>query len=75
MGHGIGTKLGGQRLSVAARNSSHYPAKEGTFLRNVLIEGVDATGAIVSSFITGVLDLRPSDITVSNCRIRTQDNN
>jgi len=45
--------------------------KEGTFLRNVLIEGVDAAGAIVSSSITGVPGLRPTDITVSNCRIRT----
>lgn len=45
--------------------------KEGTFLRNVLIEGVDASGAIVSSSITGVPSLRPSDVTVSNCRIRT----
>jgi polygalacturonase len=45
--------------------------REGTFLRNVLIEGVDAEGAIVTSSITGVPGLRPSDITVSNCRIRT----
>jgi hypothetical protein len=44
---------------------------ENSFLRNVLIEGVDATGAIVTSSITGVPGLRPSDITVSNCRIRT----
>jgi len=44
---------------------------EGSFLRNVLIEGVDATGAIVTSSITGVPGLRPSDISVSNCRIRT----
>lgn len=47
--------------------------KEGTFLRNVLIEGVDATGAIITSSITGVPGLRPSDITVSNCRIRTME--
>jgi polygalacturonase len=45
--------------------------KAGTFLRNVLIENVDATGAIITSSITGVPGLRPSDITVSNCRIRT----
>lgn len=43
----------------------------GTFLRNVRIEGVEASGAIVSSSITGVPGLRPSDITVSRCRIRT----
>jgi len=45
--------------------------REGTFLRNVLIEGVDATGSIVTSSITGVPGLRPTDITVSNCRLRT----
>ena len=45
--------------------------REGTFLRNVLIEGVDAVGAIVTSSITGVPGLRPSDITISNCRLRT----
>jgi hypothetical protein len=44
---------------------------EGSFLRNVLIEGVDAEGAIVTSSVTGVPGLRPSDITVSNCRLRT----
>jgi polygalacturonase len=44
---------------------------ENTFLRNVLIEGVDSVGTVVTSSITGVPGLRPSDITVSNCRIRT----
>jgi polygalacturonase len=44
---------------------------EGTFLRNVLIEGVDAEGAIVTSSITGVPGLRPTDISISDCRIRT----
>ena len=47
--------------------------REGTFLRNVRIEGVEASGAIVSSSITGVPGLRPSDITVSHCRIRTRE--
>ena len=45
--------------------------REGSFLRNVLIEGVDAEGAIVTSSITGVPGLRPSDISIGNCRIRT----
>ena len=45
--------------------------KEGSFLRNVIIDELDATGAIITSSITGVQGLRPSDITVSNCRIRT----
>lgn len=45
--------------------------REGSFLRNVLIQGVDAEGAIVTSSITGVPGLRPSDISISNCRLRT----
>ncbi len=45
--------------------------KEGSFLRNILIDGVDAEGATVTSSITGVPGLRPSDVTVSNCRLRT----
>jgi polygalacturonase len=53
-------------VRVGARNQ-----KAGTFLRNVLIDNVDATGATITSSITGVPGLRPSDITVSNCRIRT----
>ena len=44
---------------------------ENTFLRNVLIEGVDSIGTIVTSSITGVPGLRPTDITISDCRIRT----
>jgi polygalacturonase len=45
--------------------------KEGSFLRNILIEGIDAEGSIVTSSITGVPGLRPSDISIGNCRIRT----
>jgi hypothetical protein len=45
--------------------------KAGTSLRNVTIENIDATGAIFTSSITGVPGLRPSDITIANCRIRT----
>jgi polygalacturonase len=43
---------------------------EGSFLRNVHIDGVDAEGAIVTSSITGVSGLRPSDIVISNSRLR-----
>jgi polygalacturonase len=44
---------------------------DSSFLRNVQIEGVDAAGAIVTSSITGVPGLRPSDLTISNCQFRT----
>lgn len=45
--------------------------KAGTSLRNVLIDNIDATGTIFTSSITGIPELRPSDVTLSNCRIRT----
>jgi len=44
---------------------------DSSFLRNVSIDGVQATGAIITSSISGVPGLRPSDITVSNCHIHT----
>lgn len=58
------------RAPIFVRLGQRNPGK-GTFLRNVLIEGVDAAGAIVTSSITGVPGLRPTDISVSDCRIRT----
>ncbi len=60
------------RTPIFVRLGNRTP-KEGTFLRNVLIEGVDAEGAICTSSITGVPGLRPSDITVCNCRLRTEE--
>jgi polygalacturonase len=44
---------------------------DASFLRDVSIDGVEASGAIVTSSITGIPGLRPSDITVSNSHIRT----
>jgi hypothetical protein len=60
------------RTPIFVRLGNRTP-REGTFLRNVLIEGVDAAGALCTSSITGVPGLRPTDITVSNCRLRTQE--
>jgi polygalacturonase len=60
------------RTAIFVRLGNRTP-REGTFLRNVLIEGVDAAGALCTSSITGVPGLRPTDITVSNCRLRTQE--
>jgi len=60
------------RTPIFVRLGNRTP-KEGTFLRNVLIEGVDAAGSICTSSITGVPGLRPTDITVSNCRLRTRE--
>jgi len=58
------------RAPIFVRLGRRSPGKD-TFVRNVLIEGVDAEGAIVTSSITGVPGLRPTDVTVSNCRLRT----
>jgi len=58
------------RTPIFVRLGRRTP-KEGSFLRNVLIEGVDAVGSIFSSSITGVPGLRPSDVTVSDSRFRT----
>jgi hypothetical protein len=44
---------------------------EETFVRNVLMEGIDADGAVVTNSITGVPGLRPHDITIRDCRFRT----
>jgi len=60
------------RAPIFVRLGNRTP-REGTFLRNVIIDGVDATGSIVTSSITGVPGLRPTDITVSNCRLRTAE--
>ncbi len=58
------------RAPIFVRLGRRTPS-ENSFLRNVLIEGVDAVGAIVTSSVTGVPGLRPSDITISNCRMRS----
>lgn len=47
--------------------------KEGSFLRNVLIQGVDAAGAVLTNSITGAGGLRPAEITISDCRFRTAE--
>jgi hypothetical protein len=47
--------------------------KSGSFLRNVSINNIDVTGSILTSSITGVPGLRPSDISISNCRVRTDE--
>lgn len=60
------------RTPIFVRLGSRTP-REGSFLRNVLIDGVDASGAICTSSITGVPGLRPHDITISNCRLRTTE--
>jgi polygalacturonase len=58
------------RAPIFIRLGKRKP-KGGTFLRNILIEGVDAIGSIITSSITGVPGLRPTDITVNNCHFRT----
>ncbi len=58
------------RAPIFVRLGSRTPGRN-SFVRNVLIEGVDAVGSIVTSSITGVPGLRPTDVTISDCRLRT----
>jgi polygalacturonase len=60
------------RAPIFVRLGNRTP-NPGSFLRNVLIENVDAVGAILASSITGVPGLRPTDITINNCRFRTEE--
>jgi polygalacturonase len=62
------------RAPIFVRLAHRTGNAEGSFLRNVLIDGIDATGAVITSSIMGISGLRPRDITVSNSRIRTSAN-
>lgn len=63
-------RLQNSRTPIFIRLGRRTP-KENTFVRNVILQGIDACGAVVTSSITGVPGLRPSDILISDCRIRT----
>lgn len=58
------------RTPIFVRLGRRTP-NEGTFLRNVSVQGIDAEGAVMTSSITGVPGLRTTDVSVSDCRIRT----
>lgn len=60
------------RTPVFVRLGQRTPGPH-SFLRNVRIDGIDASGALVTSSITGVPGLRVSDVTISNSRIRTEE--
>jgi len=58
------------RTPIFVRLGRRTP-QQGTFLRNVSLHGIDAEGAILTSSITGVPGLRATDVSLSDCRIRT----
>jgi polygalacturonase len=58
------------RTPVFVRLGARTPRPE-SYVRNVLIDGIDATGITMTSSITGVEGFRPHDVTVSNCRFRS----
>jgi hypothetical protein len=49
----------------------HRNGGAGTFLRNVMIRGVDASGAILTSSITGMPDAPVQAVTLEDIRIRS----
>jgi polygalacturonase len=51
----------------------HRTVNAKTFLRNVTIRGIDATGAIVTSSITGMKDAPVDSVSLSDIRIRTEE--
>jgi len=52
---------------------SHRHAGADTCLRNVMIRGINATGAILTSSITGMPDAKVEEITISDVVLRTQE--
>jgi polygalacturonase len=60
------------RTPIFVRLGQRTPSAQ-TSLRNVRIDSLEASGALVTSSITGVPGLRVSDITISNSRIRTTE--
>lgn len=51
----------------------HRNGGPGTFLRNVMIRGVDASGSILTSSITGMPDAPVEAITLEDIRIRSEE--
>ncbi len=61
------------RTPIFIRLGNRTPSKDTTFVRNILIQGIQATGAIITSSVTGLEDLRVSDVTLADIRIRTSE--
>lgn len=58
------------RTPIFIRLGRRTPGPE-SFLKNIRIQGLDVTGALLTSSISGLRDLRPRDISLDNIRIQT----
>jgi len=58
------------RTPIFVRLGTRNNGKD-SYLRNISIQGVEASGAVLSSSITGVPGLRVQDVSITDCRIRT----
>jgi polygalacturonase len=59
------------RSPIFIRLNARRKRETPSFIRNIQIEGIDATGSVSPSSITGIPGMRPHDITVRDCRFRT----
>jgi polygalacturonase len=60
------------RTPIFIRLGSRTPSAN-SFVRNVLIRGIQASGALLTSSITGLENLRVTDVTLSDIRLRTTE--
>jgi hypothetical protein len=64
------------RTPIFIRRGNRHPRPDGTpgTLRGVMIENVHATGAILTSSVTGLPGFDVEDVTLSNIRIDSEEN-
>lgn len=70
-----GIRMQRARTPIFIRRGNRTPRPDGTpgTLRGVMIEGIHATGAILTSSITGLHGFPVEDVTLSNIRIDTEE--
>lgn len=60
------------RTPIFVRLGKRAP-RPGSFLKRIMLRGIEATGAIVSSSIAGVPDMRIEDVTLRDVRINSDE--
>ncbi|WP_089407145.1 glycoside hydrolase family 28 protein [Granulicella rosea] len=70
-----GIRMQRARVPIFIRRGNRTPRPDGTpgYLRGVMIDGVHASGAIVTSSITGIPGFPVEDVTLSNIRIDSEE--
>ncbi len=70
-----GIRMQRVRAPIFIRRGNRTPRQDGTpgYLRGVMIDGIHATGAIISSSITGIPGFPVEDVSLSNIRIDSEE--